>query len=88
MAGNASKRRGGDVMDGIKIECHTGPVMDVLERMAREWPHEKLRQFAMEWEALEAAGAEIAEVQVIGNRVVGYPSEDFTLHLEKWGVAP
>jgi len=55
--------------------------------MAREWSEDKLEAFAMEWKALEAAGAEVAEVQVVGNRIIGHPSEDFTRHLEKWGVA-
>jgi len=61
--------------------------MAILDRMAREWSEDKLEAFAMEWKALEAAGAEVAEVQVVGNRIIGHPSEDFTRHLEKWGVA-
>ncbi len=69
------------------MEVRTGAAMAILERMGREWPEEKMRAFVDEWKALEVAGAQIAEVQIIGSRIIGHPSEDFTRHLEKWGVA-
>lgn len=71
----------------ITVENHTGNALAILNRIRREWPAEKADAFADEWYRLEDAGAQMVEVQFLDGRIVAHPSEDFTLHLEKWGVA-
>lgn len=70
----------------ITIECRFGNALSALSDASKSWPPEKLEAFSDEWDRLAFSGAEMMEHKSLGGRVVAYPSEDFTLHLEKWGV--
>lgn len=71
----------------VTIENHTGNALEILNRIQREWTPEKADAFADEWYRLEGAGAQMVEVRFMGGRIIAHPSEEFTRHLEKWGVA-
>lgn len=72
----------------IKCRMHFDRLMDAMQREADEWPQSRRDAFGTEWKALEAAGAEMVDVQMIGGVFVAYPSEDFTAHCAKYGVHP
>lgn len=73
---------------GFVIEHQTGPVVELLQRIGKEWPSERLEQFADEWDALEDAGAQMIEAEIIGQKIIATPSHDFLSHLKKWGLEP
>jgi hypothetical protein len=72
----------------LKIEMCTGRLVDALAIASEQWPASKRAEFYARWSDLVDAGAEWVEVQAIGNRIVGYPSEDLTAHCAAYGVYP
>ncbi|PIY28399.1 MAG: hypothetical protein COZ09_10140 [Comamonadaceae bacterium CG_4_10_14_3_um_filter_60_42] len=73
---------------GFIIEHQTWPVVELLQRIRFEWPPGKLQQFSDEWDALEDAGAQMIEVEIIGQKIIATPSHDFLSHLKKWCLEP
>jgi hypothetical protein len=74
------------VVETIKVELRHERALRALSDAMEEWTNGQRQAFADEWADLVEAGAEVADVQFVGGRVVAYPSEDFTMHLAKWGV--
>lgn len=72
----------------LTMEICTGRTLIAMGKGFDTWPQEKVERFITEWRDLEEAGAEMVDVQVFGNRIVGHPSEDFTKHLAAYGVYP
>lgn len=70
----------------LSIELRMERLRDALDVVASGWTDAERERFQSEWKAMEAAGAEAAEVKCFGNRIVGFPSEEFTRHCEAWGV--
>jgi hypothetical protein len=67
---------------------HFDRLMNALNAQSDQWPQSRRDAFQKEWKALEAAGAEMVDMQAIGGVFVAYPSEDFTTHCAKYGAHP
>lgn len=70
----------------IKVELYFKRLLDALGDVAETWTEETAEKFAAEWKALEAAGSEIFEIRMFGDRFVAYPSDDFTQHCARYGA--
>jgi hypothetical protein len=70
----------------ISLEMHMARLEAAIDARGLT-PAEEAR-FNQEWHDLEASGAVMQEFRLMGDRVVAYPSEDFTLHCAKWGIHP
>ena len=74
------------VVMSIKCEIRHQHALEALNLAKEMWMPEMFDDFCREWRSLENAGAQMAECQFVGGRLVAYPSEDFTLHMQKWGI--
>lgn len=73
------------VVTTLTIETRLGALAEALDS-ASDWPDDKREAFLAEWNELVKNGAEIAEVRLVGSRVVGFPSDDIAMHCAKWGL--
>ena len=71
---------------GIKFVDYTDKLLDEVK--AREWTEGEEAQFYAEWQRLVDAGAGLATARLVDGEVQFFPSEDFTMHCEKWGIIP
>jgi hypothetical protein len=72
----------------IKCRIYFDRLTAAIRREADKWSQPRRDAFQAEWKALEGAGAEMIDVQMIDGAFVAYPSEDFTAHCAKYGVHP
>jgi hypothetical protein len=88
VAANHGAGWGGGVMASVNLtyEIRISFAMTALANAADDWSTTNRARFKAEWDSLVLHGAETIDCQFIGGRLVAHPSEDFTLHLEKWGV--
>lgn len=70
----------------LSVEMRMERLIDALGVVSSGWSEAQRERFQSDWKAMEAAGAEVADVKSFGNRIVGFPSEEFTRHCEAWGV--
>tara|TARA_R100001086_G_scaffold233668_2_gene155437 strand:+ start:261 stop:509 length:249 start_codon:yes stop_codon:yes gene_type:complete len=72
----------------IKMLLRVDRLLSSVKRAADKWPQPRRDAFSRDWKALQDAGAEMCDVQMIDGVFVAYPAEDFTAHCAKYGVYP
>jgi hypothetical protein len=71
---------------GLSFKDYTGRLMTAVR--AREWAEGEEARFYGEWQRLADAGAGLATARLVDGEIQFFPSEDFTMHCEKWGIIP
>ena len=71
---------------GVSFRDYTGRLVDAVK--AREWAEGEESRFYEEWARLADAGAALATARLVGGEIQFFPSEEFTMHCEKWGIIP
>ena len=73
----------------LSFKVDTTGVAKGIARMTTcvaRWPQEKRHKFISEWDELEAAGAQTADVGFVYGVVYAWISDDLRQHCRKWGI--
>lgn len=68
----------------LSFQICTGRICDAIEKANLSEPDKK--RFSEGWKELEGHGAEMVEIKVYGDRIVAFPSDDFTRFCEGFGI--
>ena len=70
----------------VTMQDFTKRLVAALE--ARDLSEGEAAQFNADWQALEAAGAEMLASRFVDGVIQVFPTEEFTAHCAKWGIHP